>query len=239
MNGDSNGRVRPPYLQSEADAVAGAERGRRLSRREREQLAHRQEILEAAERVFARHGFHGATMEQIAREADFAVGTLYNFFKSKEDLYHAVVGDIFQRAERAFRNEVLTKDDPRAAIEALVDLRLRFFRSHRAFARVVFETVHVGRLGPRLWLPREHLAGYDRAMHELADVLQRGIEQGIFVEGEPFALALVVHGALNAFIAHWVQEADEEPTEPRVEDFRRSLLACLLRGPSTGGDDED
>ena len=220
--------------------MAGAEQGRRLSRREREQLAHKQEILEAAERVFARHGFHGATMEQIAREADFAVGTLYNFFKSKEDLYHAVVGDIFKRAEKAFRNEVLTKEDPRAAIEALVDLRLRFFRSHRAFARVVFETVHVGRLGPRLWLPREHLAGYDRAMHELAGVLEQGIEQGVFVEAEPFALALVVHGALNAFIAHWVQKADEEPTQPRVEDFRRSLMACLLaNAPSEGSENED
>jgi len=220
--------------------VAGAERARRLSRREREQLAHRQEILEAAERVFARHGFHGATMEQIAREADFAVGTLYNFFKSKEDLYHAVVGDIFERAEEAFRNEVLTKDDPRAAIEALVDLRLRFFRSHRAFARVFFETVHLGRLDPALTLPAEHLALYERAMRELAGVFARGIERGVFVEAEPFALALVVHGALNAFIAHWAQEADEEPTQPRVEDFRRSLMVCLLaNAPSEGSENED
>lgn len=227
----------------EAFKVAQGNPARGMTRREREQLVHRQEILEAAERVFARSGFHGATMEEIAREADFAVGTLYNFFKGKEELYHAVVGDIFERAEEAFREEVLTKEDPREAIEALIDLRLRFFRSHRAFARMFFETVHVGRLNLALRLPPEHLALYERAMRELAGVLARGIGQGVLVAGGPFALALVVHGALNAFIAHWAGEVDEEPTEPRVGDFRRTLMACLLRGPdqepSAGGDDED
>jgi len=59
---------------------------RRLSRRDRERERHRQEILEAAERVFVREGYHAATVEAIAREAEFGIGTIYNFFQSKEDL---------------------------------------------------------------------------------------------------------------------------------------------------------
>ena len=63
----------------------------KMTRKERERERHRREMLEAAERVFVRKGYHDATVEEIAQEAEFAVGTLYNFFKGKDDLYARVV----------------------------------------------------------------------------------------------------------------------------------------------------
>jgi AcrR family transcriptional regulator len=59
-------------------------------RRERERARRAQDILAAAERVFAMHGFDAATIEQIASEAEFAVGTIYLYFKDKHDLYVAL-----------------------------------------------------------------------------------------------------------------------------------------------------
>ncbi len=72
-----------------------------LPRKERERLAHRREIIGAAERVFARNGHRGSTVEQIAQEAEFAVGTLYNFFKSKEELYEEVLASLVEQAVAA------------------------------------------------------------------------------------------------------------------------------------------
>ncbi len=62
-------------------------------RRERERARRAQDILAAAERVFAVHGFDATTIEQIAQEAEYAVGTIYLYFKDKQALYAALSGE--------------------------------------------------------------------------------------------------------------------------------------------------
>jgi len=62
-----------------------------LSRREREKLAHRAEIIDAALRVFARKGFFQATLDEVAQEAEFSKGALYLYFSSKEDILYTAL----------------------------------------------------------------------------------------------------------------------------------------------------
>jgi len=59
----------------------------KLSRKEKDKLRHREEILEAALILFSSKGFHTVSMQDIASESEFGVGTLYNFFESKEQLF--------------------------------------------------------------------------------------------------------------------------------------------------------
>ena len=59
-------------------------------------------ILDAAEHVFGWKGYQRTTMEAIAREAGISVGTLYNLFKSKEDLY----GQVAQRIGRSLISRI-------------------------------------------------------------------------------------------------------------------------------------
>ncbi len=72
-----------------------AESGQRLSRRDREREQHRIDILNAAELVFVRDGI-ATKIEAIAREADYSVGSLYNFFPSKDELFKSVLLRISQ-----------------------------------------------------------------------------------------------------------------------------------------------
>ncbi len=67
----------------------------KLSRKERERLFKRQEIVNAARIVFAARGFSAATLDEIADRAEFGKGTLYNYFQSKEELFETVIADIF------------------------------------------------------------------------------------------------------------------------------------------------
>lgn len=62
-----------------------------VSRREREKLAHRQDIIDAATRVFAEKGFFCATLDEVAQEAEFSKGALYLHFSSKDDLLYNVI----------------------------------------------------------------------------------------------------------------------------------------------------
>jgi AcrR family transcriptional regulator len=61
-----------------------------MSRRDERKEATRAELVEAAARVFARRGFHGASVDQIAREAGYSTGAIYWHFEGKDDLFLAV-----------------------------------------------------------------------------------------------------------------------------------------------------
>jgi TetR/AcrR family transcriptional regulator len=71
-----------------------------LSRRERERLRHREEILEAAKRVFTNSGYNSATMESIAVESEFSLATLYKFFGSKENLFMEILLQMIEEMEK-------------------------------------------------------------------------------------------------------------------------------------------
>ena len=62
-----------------------------LPRREREKLRQRQEMLAAALDLFSEKGYHNVSMHEVAEKAEFAIGTLYKFFRNKEDLYKALI----------------------------------------------------------------------------------------------------------------------------------------------------
>ena len=62
-----------------------------LTRREREKLARQQDIVNAALELFAAKGFRDTTLDEIAQKAEFGKGTLYNYFASKEDIFHAII----------------------------------------------------------------------------------------------------------------------------------------------------
>lgn len=63
----------------------------KLTRREREKAAHKQEIIDAAISVFAEKGFHASTLEEIAQTADFSKAAVYLYFSSKEDLLFSIL----------------------------------------------------------------------------------------------------------------------------------------------------
>jgi len=63
---------------------------KKISRKQRETDLRKQDILKAAEKLFLANGYEDTTMSQIANEAEFSKGTLYNYFKSKDDLYLAI-----------------------------------------------------------------------------------------------------------------------------------------------------
>lgn len=78
--------------------------------------ARREEILNAAARLFARRGISGATMADIAREADLSAGAIYRYFNSKEDLLRAVFDDATARNQETFAEATRSAESPTAAL---------------------------------------------------------------------------------------------------------------------------
>ena len=83
---------------------------RRLTRAESKE-ATRAGLLASAARVFARRGFHGASVEEVAEDAGFSKGAVYSNFRSKEDLFLALLDEHFDRRLQAIRR-VMAKPEP-------------------------------------------------------------------------------------------------------------------------------
>ena len=202
------------------------------SRKERERERHRLEVLDAAERAFARDGYHGTTVESIAKEAEFAVGTLYNFFSGKDELYAAVLyriaGDLLEEFER----EALSKDDPVEAVAAVFDLRVRLLEEHQAFFRLMFEAGpgHSGEMHANM---RRMLERYLKA---LSGLFERGMQKGAFRKGDPVFTAMCLEGICHAMMLYTTLHT---PTTPIAELAQRAKAAFLeqirVRTPGDAG----
>jgi len=197
---------------------------KKLPRKERERQIHRREILEAAERVFVRKGYHFATVDGIAEEAEFAVGTIYNFFDSKEEMYLQVVENIAREFMNIFETEILNKDNPNEAIASLIKLRLTHFDDHRGFFRVFFETSPGSHLDPARALPRDSAALYDRYISEVSNLFECGIKTGVFENRDPLYLTLCLEGIINAFVSYWAKRDPTETLEVRVAKLTDAFI---------------
>ena len=67
-----------------------------LTRKERERLMRRNEILKVAAKLFAEKGFNNTTLEEIAGGAEFGIGTIYNYFQNKEEIFRSIIEGVFE-----------------------------------------------------------------------------------------------------------------------------------------------
>ena len=97
------------------------------------------QILEAAIKVFAEQGFHQATISQIAREAGVADGTIYLYFKNKEDIMVNFFGYKTKQVFGRFRAEVDKADNARDKLRMLIKRHLEEFQRDRSMA-ILYQT---------------------------------------------------------------------------------------------------
>ena len=201
----------------------------KLSRKEREKQAHEFEILAAAERVFVSKGFNQATIEEIAREAEFSVGAIYNFFEGKQDLCGKVITKIIEDFLATFRDEVLFEEDTMKAIETLIDLRVRHVQDHGAFFRLFLESQPGASIEPDGALPSRCRDMYDDYIQEVVDIFKKAISMGIVREIDPVYAALSLEGIVNAFTAYWNRQGDSESVKVSVKYIKENFLLMILK----------
>lgn len=98
-----------------------------LSRKEKEKQLREEDIINAAEKIFAAKGYSCTSMEEIAKEAQFTRKTIYQYFVDKEDLYFAVIIRGFQRLLRYFKEETKNKENGFEKLRSLGNAYYRFY----------------------------------------------------------------------------------------------------------------
>ena len=178
-------------------------------RKARERASHRLAILAAAERVFAVRGYHATTMEQIAREAEFSVGSLYNFFANKDALYEELIDSIAEEFLAEMEQRILPLASPLKALHAMVDLRMDYMERHRGLFRMVLEQSAGARWHPSGSLPQKSKTIFDHHLSRLVELFERGIAAGLFDPEPALYQALAFDGMVNAFTLYWSTHEDK------------------------------
>lgn len=188
---------------------------RREERRLRQQDIGRNQLLDAAEEVFGRKGFHEATLKEVAELAEFAVGSVYSFFESKDDLFRQIFvrrGDEFMPQLRAVLDG---QGDPVEQLHALVDFEVGFFRSHPHFGRLYLRHASATAASSTGDVDAVVHERFDEAMRLQADLFRRGQAAGAFRPGDPDMLARLFSGLVSGFqsLDPAVVADDPEPGE--------------------------
>jgi len=175
-----------------------------MSRKKREYQARRSEILGAAERLFASKGFHNTTMAEIAQESEFAIGTLYQFFKNKEDLYYTMVIEKLDLLYSGIGNKVHRFKDSLKKIESLIKTQLSFFQDNRDFFAIFIK--ERGSLEATVnedfgeALRQKYLSFIDL----VTQVMLTGIEQSNLKDLDAREMAWALLGIINSFVFQWI-----------------------------------
>ena len=175
---------------------------RREERRLRQQGISREQLLDAAEEVFGRKGFHETTLKEVAELAEFAVGSVYSFFENKDDLFR----QIFVRRGEEFTPELhaLLQDTSASAVDqlhALVDFEIGFFRKHPHFGRLYLRYSSATSLSSDREIDMAMKERYEDAMQLQAALFKRGQRAGILRKGDPEVLARLFSGLMSAYQA--------------------------------------
>src|SRR5689334_10675167 len=93
-------------------------------------------LLSAARVVFSRQGFHDATIDDIAREAGVAKGTVYLYFKSKQEIYLEALRDGVESLLNEMRTEADARRSAELTLRRLIAVKLAFFDKHRDFFQI-------------------------------------------------------------------------------------------------------
>jgi len=198
----------------------------KLSRKEREYQQRREEILEAAERVFAHNGFHHTTVAQIAKEAEFAIGTLYQFFTNKEELYYTMMIEKFDLLYTTLKQGLEHKKSCAEKLNSLVYLVLSFIEGNADFFKVFTWELNVLQPSMEAKLKDELLQKHFSYINLIGGVIKEGMQKGIIKPGniEDFSSALV--GMMNVFAFNWIFNRQQSS----LTDKAPAIVNLFLRG---------
>jgi TetR/AcrR family transcriptional regulator len=192
------------------------------SRKEKEYLARRADILKAAESLFAEKGFHGATMADLAAQAEFSVGTLYKFFAGKEEVYYILILERLDLFHLQLDSEVSRHPAGLKQIRVLIEACLRFFMENREFFKIFIQERSTLESSVGAALAEESRKKYLTTIGIVERVMEKAIQKGDLRQSNSQDLAYALVGILNSFAQHSIlfpQPGDLLSKIPFIQDL--------------------
>ena len=176
--------------------------------------AKRELILRAATKVFARNGYFNSKVADIARAADVADGTVYLYFKSKEEILHSIFDQNMADAIGAGRQLIEQLSDPREKLRRIARLHLERLGADRDLA-VVFQ---VELRGSTKFMEEFSAAGFAEYLDLLRQIIEEGQRSRVFRKDvNAKVVAKILFGALDEMATNWIISHRNYKLEPMAD----------------------
>ena len=184
----------------------------------------REGIIRAAIRVFAGKGYFNSKVADVAAEAGIADGTVYLYFKSKDDILHS----IFDRAMEEFisegKKELEGIDSPEERLRRIAELHLERLGADREMA-VVFQ---VELRGSTKFMQEFSAAGF----HDYLEVIQKTVEDGqrsgaFRTDIKPVVASKILYGALDEMVTNWILSKKKYPLPPMADEVLKIFFGGM------------
>lgn len=181
----------------------------KMSRKERRKREDRQLIIDTATRLFATRGYHQVTMNEIARESEFAVGTLYNFFQTKEEMYESIFLDMARNVMRETLGIFSPEEDVITILRKYIHTVSDYVIKNQSLARLYFKDVHLQAEKPWIDFNDEILQMKEVLSAKLMLVCERGIQEKLFRQLDPREMQLAFNGIFESFMLARISISDD------------------------------
>lgn len=177
-----------------------------------------EEILAAASKIFAARQYHEVLCDEIAAEAGVGKGTIYRYFRTKEDLYFSTILHGYEAVNESLASAIAAETSPEKRLERIALELLKYFWERRYFYALLYrnEQRFLAQEG-RLKKNREHL------VQLVEQTIRQGIATGAFRSVDPKTAAELFLGMIRA-INVFRRESD------RLEDLVAELIGLWTRG---------
>lgn len=207
-------------------------RPRRTGRREerRRELARLStgHVLDAAEAVFGEKGYLGATIREIADTAELSLGGVYGLFPGgKEEIFNAVIARRSEEFTEWLVATLATDGTPAARLRRLVDETVRYYTEHATFYRLFQRAIGGDWLKFEATASDQNWQYYETILEHYAALFREGIETGDFVDDDPMAMAVLLSGVLQSYLAHRVAGLGRAGT-PMADAFPMDKLHAAI-----------
>lgn len=202
--------LRKPRSRSASTPARDTDKGRR--------------ILDAAISVFAEKGFFNATVSEVARRAGVADGTIYLYFKGKDDLLIRLFEEIMARINERLRAAIASAPTAPEKLKAIVRAQAELVEAEPAFAEVICVEL---RQSSKFMKEYEN-PGFKAYLKLIAEVIEEGQHSGAFEPGcDPHLLARALFGALDELHLSWLLSRSRRFD---LHDAAAQLADVFLRG---------
>lgn len=160
------------------------------------------QIIEAAVKVIAEHGYHGAQVSKVAKAAGVADGTIYLYFKNKEDILISVFTEKMGRFIQQIKNATVQKKKADEKLITLINMHFQQFSDDHQLAIVVQLELRQSNYDLRMKINQNILKPY---VEVIDAIIGEGIDQGIFKPNvNRLLMRQMIFGTLDDIVTNWV-----------------------------------
>jgi TetR/AcrR family fatty acid metabolism transcriptional regulator len=185
----------------------------------------REAILRAGVKVFAEKGYFNSKVADVARTAGIADGTVYLYFKSKDEILHS----IFDRGMAEFidrgRSELRGLTSPEEKLRRIAELHLENLGSDRSLA-IVFQ---VELRGSTKFMREFSAAGFHEYLEIIRETIAEGQKAGVFrTDLKPIVAAKILYGSLDEMVTNWILSNKSYPLEPMAGEVLKIFFGGVM-----------